>query len=160
MGQITKAFVTLGFVVGIDDMFAKSLPEGVKANQKKLNQKGKLILKEDYNSFTNIFDRIQLQVRIKCQRRFPLFADKFGSKKVQDRWAKEGHKNPNLLSEFANILVNISYYSIVWTKFVFFSYYTGILCVGIQIAGFYSNMISQDKTSGLEPYPIDLSKLK
>ena len=58
MGQITKAFVTLGFVVGIDDMFAKSLPEGVKANQKKLNQKGKLILKEDYNSFTNIFDRI------------------------------------------------------------------------------------------------------
>ena len=29
LGQITKAFVTLGFVVGIDDMFANTLPPGV-----------------------------------------------------------------------------------------------------------------------------------
>ena len=51
LSQITKAFVTLGFVVGIDDMFASTLPEAASDNVEKLNEKSPLILKKDYNTF-------------------------------------------------------------------------------------------------------------
>jgi len=51
LSQITKAFVTLGFVVGIDDMFASTLPETARDNMEKLNASGTLKLKKDYNTW-------------------------------------------------------------------------------------------------------------
>jgi hypothetical protein len=141
LGQITKAFVTLGFITGIDDMFAKTLPSGVRDNMVKLNASGKLVIKEDYNTFTKIFDRIQLKLRYRC-RNICRFGTMHDDEKILKRWQKEGRTNPTILYEIGNIIVNITYYAVVCFKCVIFSYYTGILCVAIQIAGFYYNMIT------------------
>jgi len=134
LGQITKAFVTLGFVVGIDDMFAKDLPAEVQENTDRLNASNKLIIKKDYNTFGLIFERIILRLRYKwfcCCR----------SKKLVHWWKKHGENNPSVLYEIGNIFINLLYFTVVAFKSIIFSYYTGILCLGCQFAGFYYNMI-------------------
>lgn len=73
-------------------------------------------------------------------------------------WKNHGQNNPSVTYEIANIFVNIVYFIFVWFKSILFSYYTGILCLAIQFSGFYYNMIYQDKTSKLNPYPLDLAE--
>ena len=44
--------------MGIDDMFANTLPPGAQENLEALNDSKKLIMKKDYNTFGQIFYRI------------------------------------------------------------------------------------------------------
>jgi hypothetical protein len=59
LSQITKAFVTLSFVVGIDDMFAPSLPAEIRENAESLNKTGALKLSKDYNTYSLILQRMK-----------------------------------------------------------------------------------------------------
>ena len=98
--------MTLGFVVGIDDMFAKTLPSGVKDNMKKLNASGLLVIKDDYNTFAKIYSRLMLKLRYRC-RNICRVGTMCQDEKVLKRWKKEGRSNPTLLYEIGNIIVNI-----------------------------------------------------
>jgi hypothetical protein len=120
LSQITKAFVTLGFVIGIDDMFASTLPEGARENMERLNLSKTLVLKKDYNTFGKIFFRIRMRFLYKfcCH-----------SKKVSKWWTKSGVHNPGFFYEVANLSINIIYFITVNFKSIIFSYYTGIICI-------------------------------
>lgn len=58
MGSITKSFVTIGFIMNIDNMFASTLPKEIKDNQVALNKK-KIPIGKDYNSYRLIFQRMK-----------------------------------------------------------------------------------------------------
>jgi len=47
LSQIIKTFVTLSFIVNIDDMFAATLPSELSANFKELNKSGLLKISEN-----------------------------------------------------------------------------------------------------------------
>lgn len=50
MGMITKDYVTLAFVLSIDNLFAKTLPEEVRKNVGIVNASGQLRMGKDYNT--------------------------------------------------------------------------------------------------------------
>ena len=51
MGAITKDYVTLAFVLSIDNLFSAILPKDVKNNVNILNNTGILKMGKDYNTF-------------------------------------------------------------------------------------------------------------
>ena len=58
LGDITKTYVTFGFLLKIDNMFAVSLPEQIQENAVNLNQSGLLKLKEDHNTYKHLALRL------------------------------------------------------------------------------------------------------
>jgi hypothetical protein len=59
LGSITKDYVTIAFVLSIDNMFAATLPEDIKVNAKKLNGSKVLKMGKDYNSYKLIWKRFK-----------------------------------------------------------------------------------------------------
>ena len=58
MGMITKDYVTLAFVLSIDNLFSGILPADIKSNVKLLNSTGVLKMGKDYNSMARIKKRL------------------------------------------------------------------------------------------------------
>ena len=59
MGMITKNYVTLAFVLQIDNQFSGILPQDIKNNVKIVNSTGVLKMGKDYNTVARIKKRIQ-----------------------------------------------------------------------------------------------------
>ena len=59
LGSITKDYVTIAFVLSIDNMFAGTLPQDIKTNAKKLNSTGILKVGKDYNTNKLIWKRLK-----------------------------------------------------------------------------------------------------
>lgn len=57
LGSITKDYVTIAFVLSIDNMFAGTLPDDIKINAKKLNTSKVLKMGKDYNTYKLIWKR-------------------------------------------------------------------------------------------------------
>jgi hypothetical protein len=57
LGSITKDYVTIAFVLSIDNMFAATLPDDIKINAKKLNTSKVLKMGKDYNTYKLIWKR-------------------------------------------------------------------------------------------------------
>lgn len=64
--MIIKSFVTVAFIVKIDDAFAGTLPESIKANADNINENNPLTFGPDNNTFAKIWQRIKL---LKCERK-------------------------------------------------------------------------------------------
>jgi len=62
---IIKLYVTLGFVVNIDNLFASSLPPSIIRNAKILNSSDILIMKEDNNTCKMVIQRMVKKPRLK-----------------------------------------------------------------------------------------------
>ena len=97
LSQITKAYVTLSLVVNIDDMFSPSLPADVRANASILNKSKTLKLSEDHNSYSLIFYRMKMIIKSKL-------CLKDADTQV---WAKNNKRQPGLLYETGNLIINI-----------------------------------------------------
>jgi len=59
LGSITKDYVTIAFVLSIDNMFAGCLPDDIKLNAKKLNGSKVLKMGKDYNTYKLIWKRFK-----------------------------------------------------------------------------------------------------
>ena len=60
LGMITKDYVTLAFVLTIDNVFSDLLPEGIVQNAEDLNEAGTLKMGTDYNTMTRIKKRLTI----------------------------------------------------------------------------------------------------
>ena len=58
--MITKDYVTLAFVLTIDNVFSDLLPEGIVQNAEDLNEAGTLKMGTDYNTMTRIKKRLTI----------------------------------------------------------------------------------------------------
>jgi hypothetical protein len=58
MGGITKNYVTLAFVLSIDNLFSGILPADIKNNVKVVNKLGILKMGKDYNTLSKIKKRL------------------------------------------------------------------------------------------------------
>ena len=58
LSHITKNFVTLGFILNIDNMYAVSLPKEIKENAQRINEAGGLRMGSDNNNMSSIYKRI------------------------------------------------------------------------------------------------------
>ena len=134
LSQITKGYVTLSLVVGIDDMFAPTLPADIRENADNLNKSQMLRLSKDNNSYTLIFGRIKkLILSYVC----------CFSKKHQ-HWARtQRHLTQGLPDEFMNLIVNIWYTILMNFQVIIFNYFCGVLCIIVQIVGFYYTMYNE-----------------
>ena len=56
--MITKDYVTLAFVLSIDNMFSGILPESIKINVGLVNSTGILKMGKDFNTFSKIKKRV------------------------------------------------------------------------------------------------------
>ena len=122
--QITKAFVTLGFIVSIDDMFAEKVPKEIFVNAAKLNKHKVLKLSKDHNTNYRICIRIKKGcVGFFCCRR-----------------RKQSLCNL-LLTETLNLTINLYYAIILNLQLVVYNYFIGVLCILVQMAGYFSNIM-------------------
>ena len=58
MGMITKDYVTLAFVLSIDNLFSGILPADIKNNVKLVNSTNALKMGKDYNNMSRIKKRL------------------------------------------------------------------------------------------------------
>ena len=121
--------MALSFIVNIDDMFSGSLPAEVRENAKILNKAKALKLTHDFNSFKEINQRVKMILKS---------AFRFTDDETLIYMKKK--KQPGLGYEFANVLVNIWYHVLVNFQIILFNYFSGFLCILIQIIGFYYNL--------------------
>ena len=110
-------------------MFSGSLPAEVRENAKILNKSKALKLTTDHNSFKEIRRRIKMY-----------FKSLFGYTDEETLIYNKKKKQPGLLYELANIIVNIWYHLLVNFQLILFNYFSGFLCVLLQIVGFYYNL--------------------
>ena len=59
LAMIIKSFVTVAFIVSIDDAFAGTLPPSIKANADDINENNPLKFSRDNNTFSHIFSRVK-----------------------------------------------------------------------------------------------------
>ena len=94
--QITKAFATLMFVTGVDDMMAGSFPEDIKENAEKMNKQQILKMTKDHNSYSKICRRTKRNV-LSCVG------------KKSSRSKRKSCSCLDFFNEMLNIVVNIWY---------------------------------------------------
>mmetsp|Transcript_36967 Transcript_36967/g.56628 ORF Transcript_36967/g.56628 Transcript_36967/m.56628 type:complete len:198 (-) Transcript_36967:89-682(-) len=114
LSQITKDFVTLGFIIGIDDMFSDLVPVEVAENAAKLNKSQLLRLSKDNNSTSRV-----------CRRMKKGCASFWCCRK-----SKQGCCNV-FFSELINLGVNLAYSIVNNIQIVCYNYFIGILAVGV-----------------------------
>ena len=113
LGMITKDYVTLAFVLTIDNVFSDILPEGLKQNAEELNEAGTLKMGTDFNSMDKI------------------------KKRLMKSYKAEKLTFSLLLEEIGNILVNIIYISVTNFAVIFYNYFAPMTCIFMQLIGFY-----------------------
>lgn len=59
LGSITKDYVTIAFILSIDNVFAQTLSENIKLNARKLNGSKVLKMGKDYNKYRSIYKRLK-----------------------------------------------------------------------------------------------------
>lgn len=64
--MLTKSYVVLATICGVDNSFAATLPKEVFDNAKKLNQEGALRIGEDHNSMKKILKRFKKKEGCSC----------------------------------------------------------------------------------------------
>jgi len=108
-GLIVKSFVSLGFIVTIDNIFAaKCLPKAAFDNAKEVNDHGLLTLGEDPNAAGKLWSRTK---RLWRDEEMPL-----------------GVKVGGYFDLFLSVLVNTWYHTLKNLHVVWFNYF-GALCV-------------------------------
>ena len=110
-------------------MFVGSLPSDVKKNAKTLNGSKTLFLPDDQNANTAILKRMRLVGKVRLG-----YEDKETRK-----WMKKKNRK-GLFYELGNIIVNIWCALLINFQLTFFNYFGGIICICLQIGGFYFNM--------------------
>ena len=115
LGMITKNYVTLAFILSIDNLFADSFPDDIKANAQYINNNGIMKMGEDQNTFQKI------------------------KKRLQEHYHSEDSTLADFLQELTNILVNILYFIVVNFEVIFYNYFAPMLCMAIQMLGYYDN---------------------
>ena len=113
LGMITKDYVTLAFVLTIDNIFSDMLPEGLKKNAEDLNNAGTLKMGTDFNTMEKIKKRL---------------VKSYKSEKLTIK---------QLCEELGNILVNIIYISVTNFQVIFYNYFAPMTCIFMQLIGFY-----------------------
>jgi len=111
LGQIVKAFVTLGFCNNIDSMFVGNMPLSAKKNLAALNKKGGLTMPKNKNTYSNIFLRL--------------------------KQALKERNSSNIWREIFNIIVNIEYTILVNFQIVVFNYFAAIMVIIVQMIGYF-----------------------
>jgi hypothetical protein len=56
------------------------------------------------------------------------------------RWASKSDRYPGFGYECANLVVNLWYAIIINFQIIVFNYFSGYLCIMVQIMGFYFNL--------------------
>lgn len=60
LSGIIKSYVTIGFILRINYMFAENLPNELRVNADKLNESGTLVMGEDRNTFHKLYKRLKI----------------------------------------------------------------------------------------------------
>ena len=58
LSMITKDYITIGMILGIDNRFAGLLPKEMSDNAKKINKDKGFLIPKDNNKFSHIFKRL------------------------------------------------------------------------------------------------------
>ena len=105
MGMITKDYVTLAFVLSIDNMFSGILTENIKNNVNLVNSTGILKMGKDFNSLARI------------------------KKRMLTSWENETWTFSQFSSEFGNMFVNIIYTVLTNFEVIFYNYFAPMTCI-------------------------------
>ena len=143
LSQIIKTFVTLSFIVNIDDMFAATLPSELSANFKELNKSGLLKISENQNTLPMILRRLGVSFCSICKfNTFPKIPDSDLTdelvKQIQKQYL-EDKQRPSfcrvLIDSVIEIITNVYYFIIFNIWVIFFQYFGGAFVIVTQIAG-------------------------
>jgi hypothetical protein len=133
LGAITKDYVTIAFVLNIDNMFAGFLPDDVKTNAKKLNSSKVLKMGKDYNTYKLIWKRF-----------------KRTWKRTEDEFADEVRVDTQAYSrELANLLVNFWCGLVINFQVIVYSYFAPFMSIIIQFIGYYSQIKREQAKKGI-----------
>ena len=94
--QITKAFATLMFVTGVDDIMAGSFPSDISDNAERMNKAQLLKMTKDHNTYTKIFRRLKRNL-LSC----------VGKKSTRSK--RKACSCLDFFNEMLNIVINIWY---------------------------------------------------
>lgn len=120
--MITKDYVTLAFVLTIDNVFSDLLPEGIVQNAEDLNEAGTLKMGTDYNTMARIKKRLTIAYK------------------------DETLDMKQLLEELGNIAVNFIYIAVTNFQVIFYNYFAPMTCIFMQLIGFYY----QERNKGMK----------
>lgn len=113
MGMITKDYVTLAFVLSIDNLFAKTLPTDIKNNVGIVNASGALRMGKDYNTTRRI------------------------KKRVLEDWDNDSWTLKKYSEEVMNLIVNCIYTVVTNFEVIYYNYFAPMTCILIQVLGYW-----------------------
>lgn len=109
LSGIVKSYVTIGFILKIDNLFSDNFPVEIKENAAKLNKSKKLVIGEDMNTFRKLFKRV-----------------------------KRAKEFKDYLNFFANCIINVWFFGISNFQIILYNYFAPMACVLIQVVGYAS----------------------
>ena len=109
--MIIKLYITLGYIVTIDNVFVNSLPKQMVENAVQLNQSKVLVMGPDQNSMKKIWSRLQRH-----------------------------HSLIDILCEGVNLGINLWYAILTNFQIIAFNYFAAFIGVFIQFIGYRAQM--------------------
>ena len=115
LSDIIKSYVTIGFILNIDNMFTGNFPQEVKQNAEKVNDSKVLKMGTDYNTFSKVYKRFK---RSKTSRDY--------------------------FNVFLSIIINIQFLIVSNFTIIIYNYFAPMICILIQLLG-YTKQIGKEE---------------
>ena len=112
LSMIVKDFVSIGVILGFDNLLANSLPQSIRTNAENINLSGGLVLQKDSNSFRLIFKRA----------------------------IREYTDIKSVTNEIMNVVVNLWFFTIINFQVIFYNYFAPLIVIIVQMLGYLKNL--------------------